>query len=375
MNPDFVITICKKYYPNKEDINVKAKLLAIICHMPELEILKIIEMTDIQEGTEIQLKAIKQDALQNRESILSLNEIDSLEIVSLESLRSRQLKGSQRSLGWLNERTNYITASVSAACAGSMGPAARESQILNKASNGSYQPFKGGYYTDMGNIFEDVTADHYSRLHLTKIHDFRLIPHNSIEYSFLGASTDGVTDSLINIEIKTLAGRELDPHIKKEYGHQMQHQMECLNLKKTHFLEAKYETFLKLDDAFKFKAIAQGVILEFWREDSFYYVYSENNESDIEILKAWEETESVKSEGIYIRSIYWSMIGYQEKTVLYDPKWIINMGPHFKKFWEEVNYLRDNPLKLEERIRIYEGAKTRRREIKYNTLPSDICLI
>lgn len=41
------------------------------------------------------------------------------------------------------------------------------------------------------------------------------------------------------IEIKTLARRAIGK-VKREYHHQMQHQMFCLDLERTHFIEAKY---------------------------------------------------------------------------------------------------------------------------------------
>lgn len=267
----------------------------------------------------------------------------------LESLVSRQLTGDQRSSEWLMQRVNYITASVSAACAGLMGASSREAQLLEKASNGAYRSFKGGYHTDIGNIFEDITASHYSRLNNTRVHDFRLIPHYDPEFSFLGASTDGVSEELNNIEIKTLAGRPLDSKIKKEYYHQMQQQMSCLGLAQTHFLEAKYETFDTLTAAARgTQRCDYGIALEFFHpEEKFNYIYSPDD-SD---LPAWESAQVHLTEpGVYIRTIYWRRTGYQMKVVPRDPDWLKVMGPALKGFWEELQELRKDPAKVQKMI-------------------------
>jgi putative phage-type endonuclease len=278
----------------------------------------------------------------------------------IESLRARQLTGDQRSQEWLLQRVNYITASVSAACAGIMGASAREAQLLEKASCGRYRSFMGGYHTDMGNIFEDITAKHYSRLNNTVVHDFRLIPHDDPEYSFLGASTDGVSEELNNIEIKTLAGRPLDHKIKKEYYHQMQHQMACLGLHQTHFLEAKYETFNSVNEAASVGGDKPyGIALEFYSsETGFTYLYSDIAVVNIDALKNWEIVHVYDTEpGCYIRSIYWRMSGYQMKIVKREPQWIIDMGPALKQFWTELSVLKTDPGLVDQLIIAKENKK------------------
>lgn len=275
----------------------------------------------------------------------------------LEEFRSRQLKGEQGSQQWLRERHMYITASVSAACVGLMGPSARENQLLEKASFGAYSPFKGGYYTQKGNIFEDVTAAYYSYVNNKKIWAFGLIPHSSPKYGFLAASTDGVTDDLINIEIKTLVGRQPDcTTIKKEYYHQMQQQMECLGLECTDFIEVKYkETASASSSGVGASAPGRtGIIIEWWCMDSSGLKYSYAPIDGVTSAISWEEETMLMlaeaPDQLYIRSIYWKMTDYLCRRVPRDPKWIVTMGPKLSKFWDEVNSLRENSEELEVRI-------------------------
>ena len=285
----------------------------------------------------------------------------------LDVLRSRQLSGDQRSAEWLRKRVDYITASVSAACAGLMGASARQAQLIEKATYGDYRTFTGGYHTDMGNIFEDLTASHYEKLNKTRVNNFQLIPHLN-EDLHLGASTDGITDELINIEIKTLAGRELDDKIKKAYYHQTQHQMECLGLDVTHFLEATYQTFSCLMDAKKKSGkYPYGIILEFYNDSKYTYLYSPQGK-DNELIK-WEQTESIK--GLYVRTIYWCMTGYSQKVIKKDPQWIIDMEPAFIKFWDDLVELRADPVKLDQLIKDKEDKTNKRKGV----MSMNLCMI
>lgn len=295
----------------------------------------------------------------------------------LHEFRNRELSGKQGTDEWLNARNNYITASISASCAGIMGSIARENQLLEKASFGKYRPFKGGYYTEKGNMFEDVTNAYYSHVNNTKIWAFNLIPHNNPIYSFLAASTDGVSDRLINIEIKTLVGRAIDnTKFKKEYIHQMQHQMECLNLKETDFIEVKYQEYDSLELAMcNCPDISRvGTIIELWDErcKKLCYEYAPIG-LKFSDLRQWEENKTTylrKSNYLlYIRSIYWNMTDYLCRRVKKDPHWLTDMGPRLKMFWDEVLELRANPKKLQQRI------NDRKRKSRYNNEPQLGCLL
>lgn len=269
----------------------------------------------------------------------------------IQELRSREISGDQRTAEWLASRNSYITASISAVAAGLMGPASRHNLLLEKASNGSYRSFTGGYYTDIGNIFEPVTNSSYSILNNKRIHDFALIPHSDPEYDYLGASTDGVSSTLTNIEIKTLPGRVPDGKVKKLYYHQMQHQMECLGLKTTDFIEVKYNEHASLADM-PADTEDRGVIIELYDvfNGCFEYEYSPCVNKEISGIKTWMDTRDKiirDYDGlVFVRYIYWSQAIYSCIKVDRDPKWIVTMGPLLKKFWDEVTELRANPSKV-----------------------------
>lgn len=321
------------------------------------ELLELLHIINQRIGT---IGEIDGDAIGEGLAALVRPPPNTIESARLDSFRSRQLTGEQGSAQWLRERHMYITASISAACAGLMGPSARENQILEKASFGAYSPFKGGYYTQKGNLFEDVTAGYYSYINGKKIWPFGLIPHQDPKYGFLAASTDGVTDDLINIEIKTLVGRQPDrTTVKKEYYHQMQQQMACLGLDQTDFIEVKYKELTALPKENEANIAGRvGVILEWWiiPQGTFEYVYSPMGLSPADLV-TWEKQHleqsgpsQVPAQGIYIRSIYWKMTDYLCRRIPRDPKWINTMGPKLKAFWDEVLKLRVNSQELSQRI-------------------------
>ncbi len=364
MHQQLVELVQQTYYSHVQQEHMKdtLQLFKIIFKtMDEQQLRHILKIKD--EEDEVKNKdtdeeeSAQADPVKEEDPVKEAEEVSTPNDDLLAVLRSRQLTGDQRSTEWLMQRHNYITASISAACAGLMGAGSREAQLIEKASYGAYRSFKGGYHTDMGNIFEDITANHYSYLNKTRVHDFRLIPHDDPEFGFLGASTDGVSDELNNIEIKTLVGRPLDAKIKKEYYHQMQHQMACLGLAQTHFLEAKYDTLSSLTEAARGSKDRQGygVVLEFFHpEEGFNYVYAPDDAR----LDVWEkENVHLTEPGVYIRTIYWKCTGYQMKVVKRDPDWLKVMGPALKKFWAELEELRADPARVTDMIALRENKK------------------
>ena len=248
-------------------------------------------------------------------------------------LRSRELSGDQRSADWLSQRNNYITASTSAACAGLMGKVARKNMIKEKIGQG--KSFFGNVYTRKGNLFEPVTNMIYSKKTSKTIHMFNLIPATDPEWGFLGASTDGVTNTLDNIEIKTLARREIGK-VKREYHHQMQHQMFCLDLQQTHFIEAKYDEFDGVEGWHVAKAHVEfhGAIVELADGTCVY--------SPIDVPDAAEWASDIPG----VKTTYWILTDYQCVTVPRDPSWIQSTGPLLKAFWADVLHYRAHPEEM-----------------------------
>jgi hypothetical protein len=378
-------TVIERYY--KDYINNE---IVTEGELSELEMLFGIIYNEIGNSvppTKLQLlELINQLRLDKKLSPVHVYPIRFRESVSetrtyLDMLHSRELVGDQRTAEWKMQRHKFITASVSAACAGIMGPASRENQLLEKASMGQYSPFNGGYYTDIGNIYEPVTNSYYSYINNTRIHDFALIPSNRPGWEFLAASTDGVAErgtELTNIEIKTLPGRVPDGKVKKMYYHQMQHQMECLGLNHSDFIEVKYQQLTKLlDTDTDTDTRPMGIIAELYSASGGHcYEYSPAG-SDLQELMRWQNLREPIMEGytdrVFVCWIYWVQTHYSCIRVERDPTWIKTVGPALRQFYNDMIELRKDQRRVQQMIRDREVRSHNKRNTG-NSLFND-CMI
>jgi putative phage-type endonuclease len=255
-------------------------------------------------------------------------------------LRSREIVKDQRTDDWLTARHNYITASTSAACAGLMGETARNNMILEKVTFGEQKGFYGNAATRKGTLFEPITNQLYSLKTGKTINMFSLIAHDNPEYSFLGASTDGVSSQLDNIEIKTLVSRE-HGKIKREYYHQMQHQMECLGLQATDFIEASYTECEDRESWLSSPSEHRGAIIVV--PSSELPIYSPID--DVNLITELVDKLQEESEG-NMQVTYWCLKKWCMRRVDRDPSWIINVGPLLQAFWKDVMHYRSHPEEL-----------------------------
>jgi len=284
--------------------------------------------------------------------------------------KNRELSGDQRTQEWLNQRNNYITASVVASASLLMGKVAYNNLLLEKGSKGQFKTFFGNIHTHHGNQFEPVTNDIYCYRNNTKIHEFGLIPHKTVP--FLGASTDGVTNELRNIEIKSLTSRVINGKVKKEYYHQMQLQMECLSLDVTDFLEAKYYQYSCKEDFFEdfyyessdSEQVEKGVMLELINLQSreLEYIYSPielytNDKALMDWLDNTAIAVAARDDVMFVREVYWRLDEYSCIEVKKDPQWLPTHYPQLKQFWDEVEQLRKDPDELTMRMIDVEEKK------------------
>jgi len=294
-------------------------------------------MEQLQEQEQVQV----QDPEQEQQEIITEPEQDENPVqTKINELRSREIVKDQRTDDWLMARNNFITASTCAACAGLMGETARNNMILEKITLGEKKGFYGNAATRKGTLFEPITNQLYSLKTGKTIHMFSLIGHDNPEYAFLGASTDGVSSQLDNIEIKTLVSRE-HGKIKREYYHQMQHQMECLGLQTTDFIEASYTECGSREEWLSALSEHKGAIIAVTGSEP---VYSPIDDVDM-ILSLIDKLFQESSGNIQVT--YWCLKKWCMRKVEKDPSWIQSMGPLLKKFWDDVSHYREHPDELQ----------------------------
>lgn len=288
----------------------------------------------------------------------------------------------QKSQAWLNQRQSFITASVFGEACGLKGPVAMVSLLLDKISYGKYAPFGGNRATQWGEKYEDIANAIYAFRNKCKVYEFGMIAHP--QHYFLGASTDGISSELINIEIKCPFSRIITGVTPKAYWAQTQLQMNVLDLDRTHFIECKiteYPSFKGFFQDFNWSEEEgepmQGNQITFkdppkpghHLEKGLLFEVIDHNQTNLrghpktiymhspihlyrdkEGLLSWYRTtlkEILSSPNlIYVRTIPWLLSRVSCVEILRDATWFEKQIPKVTEFWKDVEYYREKNLSL-----------------------------
>jgi len=269
----------------------------------------------------------------------------------------------QKSQEWLNQRTNYITASALENAVAPLWSGKRNDLLRNKVSRGTYNSFHGNEATRWGEKYEDVANAIYCYRQKTTVEEFGLIPHYKQNLKFCGASTDGISSRLINLEIKCPFSRRIRPGtVPHHYWKQMQLQMEVLDLEMTHFLECKFQEYASsrdfwIDFDYPMDNPEKGIIIEIIRldqtnlagEPKTAYLYSPIHLCESQQgLRKWEQdiikniVQNKESHMVYIRSHYWVISVCSCVNVARDREWFQSKIPDMTAFWNDVERYREN---------------------------------
>lgn len=236
---------------------------------------------------------------------------------------NRRTMTDQKSEEWLRARHECVTASVVAKVTDKLESKTIKSMIIEKAHYGKYSKNIKNIYTTYGELYEPLANMVYCYRSGRTTYEFGLIKHPL--YKFIGASTDGVTSDLINIEIKCPTSRVVDGHISQLYYEQMQLQMEVLDLNITHFFECNFITHTIdefINGTFKHE---KGIIVEYLSEGIEEYEYSPLElHKDNVLLMEWKESVHIRimnSQKIITDTIYWSLLRVNCNEVLRDKEW------------------------------------------------------
>ena len=140
----------------------------------------------------------------------------------------------QRSDEWLKLRGNMLTASDAATAIG-VNPYEKPVGLILKKCG--HNKFTGNEFTAHGNKYEDEARDIYCERYNEISHEIGLFPHP--EYTWLGGSPDGITESGKLVEIKCPLKRMITPEVPVYYMPQLQLLMEILDLDEAVFIQYK----------------------------------------------------------------------------------------------------------------------------------------
>ena len=141
----------------------------------------------------------------------------------------------QKSQEWLDLRMGMLTASDAASAIGVNKYETPHQLLLKKCGKGPV--FTGNEATRHGEKYEDEARILYEQRHNEVVHELGLCPHPN--YSFLGGSPDGVSESGKLVEIKCPMMRAIDDSVPEHYMPQLQLCMDILDLKKTYLIHNK----------------------------------------------------------------------------------------------------------------------------------------
>ena len=247
-----------------------------------------------------------------------------------------------------------------------------------------------------GHKYEPLSVMIYETMYNTHIGTFGCLPHP--EYSFLGASPDGINDDPLSslfgrmLEIKNIVNRQITGIPKKEYWIQMQMQMEVCDLDTCDFLETQFIQFanqdifweevmtdiLPIGTAESHYANIQSPHHHFYREEYNKFIlrpyygmimqfYEINNNDPIYIyrillptdtfdtLQQWQiKIMDERPTMQWVTNHYWKLAKYSITFIKRDRHWFNSSINTFKTIWHLIE---------KERIEGWEHRAPKRRKV------------
>lgn len=253
----------------------------------------------------------------------------------------------QRTDEWYKLRMNMITASEAhMTLRKNINP-----YILKKC--GKSTAFTGNTATRWGQQYEDVATMIYEKWTNRKVYEFGLIQHP--EFSFIGASPDGITNDGRMVEIKCPYSRKLNGKPLHHYWIQTQIQLEVCDLNKCDFFECtikEYEHFKdwinQLNNPYKECGVMVG--LHHTNDPDkriFYYCPLDISKEDmIDWVHEYRKKYLLESNSIYkdyyFKEHWWILKEVSLNTIHRDKQWFNYNIQIFKDTWKKVEHYKEH---------------------------------
>lgn len=219
----------------------------------------------------------------------------------------------QKSTSWLKQRSEMITASDIGAVLGKNKYSSKNEVLKNKLFG---RTFFSNSATKHGELYEPIAIYLYEQLYDTQIKEFGCIPHSN--FSFMGASPDGISTHFNLLEIKCPLSRKINITPPDYYYEQVQMQLECIGLYKCDFLQCIIKEITYTE--YKNSNNNKGVL----KNNELYY-FNENNVENKKDL------------------IYFEITEYIVTPIYKDPDWMNKNYQEIEDFWKNVMFYRKYP--------------------------------
>ena len=266
----------------------------------------------------------------------------------------KQPQPEQRTQPWYDMRNGMVTASDWGTILGDNPYSNVKELILKKC--GHERPFPDNPAIRWGVKYEDVAIQIYEARNNTKVVEYGLIQHP--EFSYLGASPDGITDNGVMVEIKCPSKRQITGKPPLYYYDQVQGQLEVCRLDRCDFLECNLAEYILEEDYFadnyegdytKTKDNKEkGFTLEFLDKKTKKYKFEFGplglNKADMMewTTKILNDKYKNDTQYIYAGPSFWKLIDVSCIPIYRDKEWFKAAHVGLKKFWNTVCTYRQN---------------------------------
>jgi putative phage-type endonuclease len=274
-------------------------------------------------------------------------------------------KSDQRTEGWLQKRSEMITASEVSKAFRSATPSARYELLCSKVKprdTSGTGPIAACLW---GTQFEPIAKNIYSDIQGgADILDVSCVQHRI--HTFLGASPDGIvltkdpTDIRWGrlVEFKCPISRQFSQEsaVPDYYYHQMQLQMECTGIDECDYVEIQFKTCTQTQYKNYTKTPYKGIFVVY---DNGQIAYKDDKED----FKQWKQS----LEGDEYRIVYWTLENIRIKNIKRDFDWLEKHIDELREFWKIVHECRADPSKMEHYV-----PQTGRRDVPSESLLVDV---
>lgn len=206
----------------------------------------------------------------------------------------------QKSNEWHNIRHNIITASNIASVLDANPYLSKKDLLIKKCTQIENEHNNA---THWGTKYEPVALDIYQKLFDQTVHSVGLFIHDN--YSWLGASPDGLCETGKLVEIKCVYSRRITDVVPLYYWMQVQIQLEVCDLEDCDFFQCKF--------------------IEYANKSEYQKDINELNKGVLEY------------EG---KTYYWRLDKYTIVNIKRDREWFMGVYGELRKFWNDMVYYR-----------------------------------
>lgn len=255
----------------------------------------------------------------------------------------------QRTAAWFAFRKERLTASTDIPTVLGYNKYEKNTNNIMLKKCGVEKPYYASLACLHGTRMEMVAQMLYEQKHNVKVIEFGCIEHP--EYSFIGASPDGITETGVMLEIKNPYSRKIVGVPSRQYFCQMQIQLEVCDLEICDFLECAYNFYDTYEELCEREKTEQeihgcnsfGVLIEVYDRkdrDTPIHRYCPLELSVYE-MQNWI-TQTCKELGQNIcflfepRIQWWALRRYSEYRVYRNTEWFNQNLATLKLFWDSV---------------------------------------